>query len=110
MQNGRIVQEGRPRDLYASPASGFVADFVGDATFLPGEVVEGGVRALGGIVRCALSEALIPGAKALLVMRPERVLVRGAPAGRPNEVPGSRRVGAFVGGRPDGIVEVGGAR
>src|SRR5205823_12558032 len=27
MQNGRIAQEGRPRDLYASPSSGFVADF-----------------------------------------------------------------------------------
>src|SRR2546430_17695997 len=51
MQNGRIVQEGRPRDLYASPASGFVADFVGDATFVPGDVTTDGIRALGGIVR-----------------------------------------------------------
>ncbi|TMC79009.1 MAG: ABC transporter ATP-binding protein [Chloroflexi bacterium] len=106
MQNGRIVQEGRPRDLYASPASAFVADFVGDATFLPGEVVEGGVRALGGIVRCALSEALTPGAKALLVMRPERVLVRSAPAGLVNEFAGTLRVAAFLGDHLDCIVDV----
>ena len=106
MQNGRIVQEGRPRDLYGSPASGFVADFVGDATFLPGEVVEGGVRALGGIVRCTLSEALAPGAQALLVMRPERIVVRGAPAGVANEFAGTLRVAAFLGDHLDCVVDV----
>src|SRR5437879_3326098 len=97
MQNGRIVQEGRPRDLYASPASGFVADFVRDATFLPGEVTDGGVRALGGTVRCALSEALAPGAKALLVLRPERLIVRDREAGVPNEFPARLRSAAFLG-------------
>ena len=108
MQNGRIVQEGRPRDLYASPASGFVADFVGDATFLPGEVIAGGVQALGGSVRCALSEALAPGAKALLVVRPERVFVRGAPVGAPNEFAGTLRVAAFLGDHLDCVVDVAG--
>jgi iron(III) transport system ATP-binding protein len=108
MQGGRIVQEGRPRDLYASPASGFVADFIGDATFLPGEVVEDGVRALGGTVRCSLSEALVPGAKALLVLRPERVVVRGTPARVPNEFAGTLRIAAFLGDHLDCIVDVGG--
>jgi iron(III) transport system ATP-binding protein len=108
MQNGHIVQEARPRDLYSSPASGFVADFVGDATFLPGEVVDGGVRALGGTVRCALSEALTPGAKALLVLRPERVVVREAPARVPNEFPGTLRVAAFLGDHLDCVVDVAG--
>jgi iron(III) transport system ATP-binding protein len=106
MQNGRIVQEGRPRDLYASPASGFVADFVGDATFLPGEVVDGGVRALGGVVHCALSEALVPGAKALLVLRPERVVVRAGRVEAPNEFPGTLRVAAFLGDHLDCVVDV----
>ena len=108
MQGGRIVQEGRPRDLYASPASGFVADFVGDATFIPGEVVDGGVRALGGTVRCALSEALTPGAKVLLVLRPERLAVRPAPAGATNEFRGTLRVAAFLGDHLDCVVDVGG--
>jgi iron(III) transport system ATP-binding protein len=108
MQNGRIVQEGRPRDLYASPASGFVADFVGDATFVPGEVIEGGIRALGGSVRCAVSEALAPGARALLVLRPERILVRDAPSGGPNEFPGRLRVAAFLGDHLDCVVDVAG--
>jgi iron(III) transport system ATP-binding protein len=110
MQNGRIVQEGRPRDLYASPVSGFVADFVGDATFLEGEVIEGGMRALGGSVRCAVSEALAPGARALLVLRPERIFVRDAPSGAPNEFPGTLRVAAFLGDHLDCIVDVAGTQ
>ena len=107
MQSGRIVQEGRPRELYASPASPFVADFVGDATFVPGEVVDGGVRALGGVVRCALSEALVPGAKALLVLRPERLLVHAGATGGPNEFAGTLRVAAFLGDHLDCVVEIG---
>src|SRR5207244_12295388 len=42
MRDGRVAQEGRPRDLYASPSSPFVADFVGDARLLPGGVIESG--------------------------------------------------------------------
>jgi iron(III) transport system ATP-binding protein len=108
MRDGHIVQEGRPRDLYASPSSGFVADFVGDATFLPGTVVDGGVSALGGLVRCALSEALVPGANALLVVRPERVIVRPAPSGAANEFAGTLRVAAFLGDHLDCIVDIAG--
>jgi iron(III) transport system ATP-binding protein len=110
MQDGHIVQEGRPKDLYASPASGFVADFVGDATFLPGEVTAGGVRALGGTVRCALSEALAPGAKALLVLRPERLIVRERQAGVPNEFAGTLRIAAFLGDHQDCIVDIAGTQ
>jgi iron(III) transport system ATP-binding protein len=107
MQAGKIVQEGGPRDLYREPASGFVADFVGEATFLPGEVVSGGISALGGTVVCALSDGLGPGAKALLVLRPENIVVRSQPAGLPNEFAGTLRVAAFLGDRLDCVVEIG---
>ncbi len=106
MQNGQIVQEGGPRDIYATPRSGFVADFVGVATFLPGEVVVGGIRAFGGLVRCTVPEDLAPGAKALLVLRPENIVVRGAPAGRPNEFPGTLRIAAFLGDHLECVVEI----
>jgi iron(III) transport system ATP-binding protein len=106
MQAGRIVQEGAPRDLYSAPASGFVADFVGEATFLPGEVTPGGLRALGGIVTCALADGLAPGEKALLVLRPENIVVRAQPSGLPNEFAGTLRVAAFLGDRLDCVVEV----
>jgi iron(III) transport system ATP-binding protein len=38
MRQGRIAQLGTPRDLYERPASGFVADFMGEASLLRAEV------------------------------------------------------------------------
>lgn len=35
MNKGRIVQEGGPREIYDSPNSRFVADFIGNSNFLP---------------------------------------------------------------------------
>ncbi|TDL78272.1 ABC transporter ATP-binding protein [Palleronia sediminis] len=44
MREGRIAQQGSPRELYEAPASEFIADFIGEANVLPCEVlsIEGG--------------------------------------------------------------------
>jgi ABC-type Fe3+/spermidine/putrescine transport system ATPase subunit len=39
MQAGAIVQIGTPKEIYRNPVSRFVADFIGDMTFLPARVV-----------------------------------------------------------------------
>jgi iron(III) transport system ATP-binding protein len=106
MQNGRIVQEGSPRELYARPASGFVADFVGEATFLAGELSVDGLAALGGIVRCSRAAGLGTGQKGLLVLRPENINVRASPSAAPNEFAGTLRVAAFLGDRLDCVIEI----
>jgi len=36
MEDGRIVQEAAPRDLYISPDNMFVAQFIGQINFLKG--------------------------------------------------------------------------
>ena len=41
MRDGRVEQIGIPQEIYRSPASAFVAGFVGEANFFPGKVVEG---------------------------------------------------------------------
>ena len=41
MSNGRIEQWGTPYELYHKPATRFVADFVGQGAFLPGQVLAG---------------------------------------------------------------------
>ncbi len=41
MKNGQIEQVGTPEDLYEHPNSQFVADFIGDANLLSGEVTQG---------------------------------------------------------------------
>jgi iron(III) transport system ATP-binding protein len=48
MANSVIAQEGEPRQLYETPANRFVADFIGEANLVPGEViaVENGVGRL----------------------------------------------------------------
>jgi iron(III) transport system ATP-binding protein len=40
MSNARIAQTGTPRELYEEPADLFVADFIGDANILIGNLVE----------------------------------------------------------------------
>ena len=39
MNQGRILQIGRPRDIYEHPSNQFVADFVGNTNFIEGYVV-----------------------------------------------------------------------
>jgi iron(III) transport system ATP-binding protein len=39
MSNARIAQTGAPRELYEEPANLFVADFIGDANIINGELV-----------------------------------------------------------------------
>ena len=39
MDQGRIAQQGTPQALYRSPASHFLADFIGDANLVEGELV-----------------------------------------------------------------------
>ena len=38
MNDGRIAQQGSPREIYANPASTYVADFVGHSNLLPARV------------------------------------------------------------------------
>lgn len=40
MDRGRIVQVGTPEEIYSRPATPFVADFIGNANFLDGNVLE----------------------------------------------------------------------
>ena len=39
MDGGRIAQQGTPQELYEPPASRFIADFIGDANLVDGELV-----------------------------------------------------------------------
>lgn len=72
MEGGRLLQVGSPEEIYERPASRFVADFIGDITFLPAVVVDrGSVRLEGGAVVRATT-GLPAGTAATVVIRPER--------------------------------------
>lgn len=76
MNAGQIAQMGTPKDIYYHPNSEFVADFIGEANFLPGKVesVEGDrcVVAIGADkVDVRNPGHLQPGADCEMILRPE---------------------------------------
>ncbi len=72
MRAGRIEQIGTPEELYARPASAFVADFVGLSNRLPGTVAEGAV--VVGTQRLPLIDPAVPEGPAVALVRPEDVV------------------------------------
>jgi iron(III) transport system ATP-binding protein len=77
MNHGVIEQVGTPEEIYADPASPFVADFIGTTNFVPGEVQGGGVVSVAGMaLDCgAALDGLAPGDKVTACIRPEDVQV-----------------------------------
>jgi putative spermidine/putrescine transport system ATP-binding protein len=78
MREGHIEQQGRPEDIYAAPATEYVARFIGTSNRLRVRVRDGraGVVEWQGRPISVASGSDIPdGTEALLVVRPERVRV-----------------------------------
>ncbi len=80
MRNGRIEQLGDPQSVYLRPVNEFVADFIGDISFLDGHYDAAGQFELAGGDRVAAPLAL-PAGSARLALRPEQVVLTDASAG-----------------------------
>jgi iron(III) transport system ATP-binding protein len=77
MWNGRIVQSGRPEEVYRYPACREVAEFVGAMDSLPGEAYDGEVRCELGVLP---SRGPATG-RVDVFLRPEALHVEPDPAG-----------------------------
>ncbi len=78
LNNGRLVQEGSPHEIYERPTSAFTARFLGDANLLRGTVRNGFVELADGT---RLSSAMPPGAEGTPVVcavRAEKILLESA--------------------------------
>jgi iron(III) transport system ATP-binding protein len=79
MNHGRVEQFDTPDVIYRRPGTRFVADFIGRANFVPGEVLARGegdradVRILGRPTRIAAAAGVQPGSTATVVLRPESI-------------------------------------
>jgi putative spermidine/putrescine transport system ATP-binding protein len=73
IDQGRIQQLDTPQRLYEAPSNRFVADFIGDSTFLP-VTVAGGVASWRGET-LAVAGAVPPDGAYLLVLRPEKLVI-----------------------------------
>jgi spermidine/putrescine transport system ATP-binding protein len=93
MNEGRLAQVGTPEDIYRSPVNLFVARFVGEASFLPGEIVEPGTARLSGGELVKVNTDLSPGTTITLALRPEMADIHADLSEAP---PGSNAIGGRV--------------
>ncbi|VWB84882.1 ABC transporter ATP-binding protein [Burkholderia lata] len=81
---GCIEQCGTGEELYANPASRFVANFIGNSNFLPVRVTSGGaaqssaVFPSGHAVATAGNASVAVGGDGTLMVRPEQIRIRAA--------------------------------
>ncbi len=76
IHSGRIMQLDTPRAIYERPKNKFVAEFIGESTFLPVTVANGRVRLGNQLLRTA-TQPLADGQR-LLMLRPERLRLLAA--------------------------------
>ncbi|MEU4579164.1 ABC transporter ATP-binding protein [Nonomuraea sp. NPDC023979] len=98
MNDGAVEQLGTPTDLYARPASAFVADFVGETNFFQGRAVPGADGRIGVVLdgdrpdhlrEVENAASLTPGSRVEVGVRPENIsLLPVESAGTP-AVPGT---------------------
>lgn len=79
MNQGKIVQVGAPNEIYESPSSRFVADFIGSVNLIDAQIESqpgaGGVRARSSSLTIDLpgTVALPEGLKVSIALRPEKI-------------------------------------
>ena len=103
MNGGRIAQQGTPDNLYEAPESRFLADFIGDANLVDGELAVAGNDAsfsAGGISTPVHAKGLAAG-PATLAVRPQRLRIVDAAQGI---VPGVCKRVAYLGSRIEYVV------
>jgi iron(III) transport system ATP-binding protein len=94
MREGRIVQAGRPLDLYDRPADLFVAEFFGEINKIP-SIVEGGVAPTG--IGAVSAPGFGDGARVVVAIRPEAIRLDGrGPNAAAAHVVAVHPMGAYV--------------
>ena len=113
MRDGKIVQEGTPREVYLKPNCEFVARFVGSATFIRGTVAaysslegEATLTTSMGPLRARTLDPVNVDDTVEVVVRPEAVLL-GDATDAVNSFEGEIALAHFVGDAVDYRVRVG---
>ncbi len=91
MSHGKLLQVGTPREIYETPQSRFVADFIGQATLWTGRVVQSDGSSLLVSIDDALSISVkkttevTTGQQVTLVVRPEKAQIYPESEEKPSE-------------------------
>ncbi len=101
---GRIVQIGRPEEIYQRPKNEFVADFIGEANFLTGNLLQTNpvkIRTEAGILASEMKTDRAAGSGVKCCVRPEKVQIHDkkdfADRNRPNLLAGTVQSMAYYG-------------
>ncbi len=101
MNNGKLVQVGTPNEIYEQPQTTFVADFVGEISFIEVTVKEqkGPYWLMQGAVPIHVSTGakFRINQKVNLALRPEKISLTSKPTGKINEFPVEITDWAFYG-------------
>ena len=113
LDQGRIVQQGTPREMYGDPQTLFTADFMGSNNRIEGVVGEvAGARAVlrgeGFALQGVARQGIASGARGVAMIRVERLRVTDAPG--VNRVPATVVTSMYIGDRFEQVFDVGGAR
>ena len=80
MSDGEVIEIATPAELYESPSSRFVADFIGSMNFFEGEVVDSKARnttiaseLLGTVVASEVEQEFSSGTPVWIAIRPEKL-------------------------------------
>ncbi|MEZ5583974.1 MAG: putative 2-aminoethylphosphonate ABC transporter ATP-binding protein [Candidatus Competibacteraceae bacterium] len=99
MNQGGIAQVGTPQEIYCSPQSAFIADFIGTMNFLDGVQVDTNRVRLGEQELDCDTDFLAANSPVTVAIRPEDVMVQGAEVGTANtfevEISDMEFLGAF---------------
>jgi iron(III) transport system ATP-binding protein len=113
MRAGKVVQLGKPREVYMDPANKFVAEFIGTSNFIPATIGQHSgthyvVETNNGRLYIDSAHDLPPGHEVVVSIRPEAVQLSTEPqAGAANEWSGTVVTRAFLGDAVDHVVAVG---
>jgi iron(III) transport system ATP-binding protein len=109
MNKGIIEQVGTPKEVYYTPSTEFVADFIGTANFINAEIasIEGGIADIsvyGKKMSVPYKGTKKAGDKCRIVLRPEAVEI-----GKEGLLNGTVVLSTFMGSYQDYVVKVGDA-
>jgi putative spermidine/putrescine transport system ATP-binding protein len=103
LRGGRLVQLGRPAELYERPATTFVADFLGKSNFIAA-IVEGTYAdhftyRIGEARFAQFRDGMhpAPGERIVLALRPEKMSVTMTPAPQGNSLSGEIVASSYLG-------------
>jgi iron(III) transport system ATP-binding protein len=113
MNRGRIEQIGTPEDVYYRSATDFVAQFIGLANVLDGEVIEQAapdlvtvrVNGVGDVLARSSSRSTV---QARVLVRPEQIALTSSPIDGMNTLKGRVARRSFVGAQTDYVIDVNG--